>query len=117
MTSSQESSLFTNTGPWIRTIPLAELPVDGTGRAIQVAEQRVALFHHEGKVHAVDDACPHQGASLGDGVISNGDVTCPFHSWHFDLCTGQNTDSLDACVAVFPVRVDGDGVVEVQLPA
>ena len=117
MTSSQESSLFTNTGPWISTLPLADLPVDGTGCTVMVAEQRVALFHHEGEVHAVDDACPHAGASLGDGVISNGDVTCPFHSWHFDLKSGKNTDSLDACVAVFRTRVGDDGVVEVQLPA
>lgn len=115
MTASQES-LF-ETKRWIPTLPLAELPVDGTGRAVEVEGQRVALFHHEGQVHAVDDSCPHQGASLGDGVISKGDVTCPFHAWHFDLKTGKNTDSLDECVAVFEARVDGGGVVEVALPS
>ena len=82
---------------------------------VALAGRRVAVFHHEGRVHALDDTCPHQGASLGDGVISRGDVTCPFHAWHFDLVTGKNTDSLDACVAVFPTRIDAEGRVEVDL--
>ncbi len=116
MTASEESSLYSNLRTWVRTLPLAELPVDGSGRALIVEGQRLALFHHEGRVYALDDECPHQGASLGDGLISNGDVTCPFHAWHFDLASGKNTDSLDACVAVFPARVDDEGVVEVGLP-
>ena len=116
MTASQDSSSNTFAFIWTPALPLADLPVDGTGRMVELEGQRVALFHHEGRVHALDDACPHQGASLGDGVLSGGDVTCPFHSWHFDLVSGKNTDSLDACVAVFPARVGEGGVVEVQLP-
>ena len=115
MTTHQPSSPSTHQAEWHVALPLDELPTDGTGKALELAGRRVAVFHHEGRVHALDDTCPHQGASLGDGVISRGDVTCPFHAWHFDLVTGKNTDSLDSCVAVFPTRIDAEGRVEVDL--
>ena len=116
MTDTDESRPRTEPVTWHATLPLAELPTDGTGRTVEVAGRRIALFRHEGRVHALDDACPHQGASLGDGVLSGGDVPCPFHAWHFDLCSGRNTDTIDACVEVFPARVGTGGVVEVGLP-
>lgn len=78
---------------------------------------RVALFAIEGRLHALDDTCPHQGACLGDGVVVEGDVTCPWHSFHFDLVTGRNTDGLEHCVAVYATRLRTDGVVEVALGA
>ena len=70
---------------WVALLPLAELPTDGTGRALEVGGHQLAVFHHEGSVSVLDGTCPHQGALLGDGVISKGEVTCPFHGWHFDL--------------------------------
>ena len=107
---------------WHATIALDSLPTDGTGRVVELeiegASFRLALFVCEdGEVRCLDDACPHQGASLGDGVLAGGDVTCPWHAWHFDPKTGENTDGLDACVAVHPVRVNAAGVVEVALAA
>lgn len=115
MTTQERTSPPEGDTQWHAALPLADLPVDGTGRTVEIDGHRIALFHYEGRLHALDDACPHQGASLGDGVVSQGDVTCPFHAWHFDLVTGANTDSLDACVAVHPTRVDEAGRVEVQL--
>ncbi|MEM7518953.1 MAG: Rieske 2Fe-2S domain-containing protein, partial [Planctomycetota bacterium] len=79
------------------------------------AGRRVALFLIDGEPHALDDECPHQGASLGDGVIAGGDVTCPWHGWHFDPCSGKSTDGLDESVELFPARVDEEGWVEVAL--
>jgi nitrite reductase/ring-hydroxylating ferredoxin subunit len=95
----------------------AELPDDGCGLTFEIGSRRVALFRHEGRVHAIDDQCPHQGASLGMGIALAGEVTCPWHAWHFDLTTGQNTDGLAACVAVFPLRVGASGTLEVGLEA
>ena len=58
-----------------------------------------------------------QGALLGDGVISRGEVTCSFHGWHFDLVTGKSGDGLEECVAVHEVRVSQTGMVEVAIAA
>jgi len=43
-------------------------------------------------------------------------VACPWHSGHFDLRRGCNTDGLDEhAVRVHAARVRADGVVEVAL--
>ena len=95
---------------------MAELPTDGTGRALEVAGRQLAVFHHEGEVRVLGGVCPHQGALLGDGVISRGEVTCSFHGWHFDLVTGKSGDGLEECVDVHEVRVSQTGMVEVAIP-
>jgi nitrite reductase/ring-hydroxylating ferredoxin subunit/uncharacterized membrane protein len=40
-------------------------------------------------VKVIADRCSHRGASLSDGEISNGCVTCPWHGSRFDLSSGQ----------------------------
>jgi nitrite reductase/ring-hydroxylating ferredoxin subunit len=100
---------------WHALCARGELPEDGTGRTLEVAGRRLAVFWHDGAPRVVDDRCPHEGASLGDGVISRGEVTCPFHAFHFDLCTGRNADGLDLSIEVFQARLREDGTVEAAL--
>jgi len=100
---------------WHAVCARTELPTDGGGLGFEVEGRRVALFLHEDEVHAVDDRCPHEGASLSAGVIRRGEVTCPWHSFHFDLCTGRNADGLALRILVHRARVRADGTVEVAL--
>ncbi len=102
---------------WHPLVHETEVPDDGSGLCFEVGSRRVALFRHAGRVHAIDDQCPHQGASLGMGVVLDGEVTCPWHAWHFDLGSGCNTDGLAARVAVFPLRIGAAGRLEVGLEA
>lgn len=92
-----------------------DLPAEGTGRCLEVGGRRYALFRRAGGVHVLDDSCPHMGASLGEGVLSRGEVTCPWHGWHFNLSSGCNADGLDARVAVYPARIVGDRI-QAELP-
>lgn len=101
---------------WHDLGPLGDLPADGEGRTVEVAGRAIAVFVVEGEVHAVSDTCPHEGASLGAGVATRGEVACPWHSFHFDLATGRNTDGLACRVKVYPVRRTEDGRAEVGLP-
>lgn len=95
---------------------LGELPTDGTGLSLAVVGHQVAVFLIDGEVHALDDSCPHLGGSLGLGVVKDGDVTCPWHGFHFCLSTGKSTDGLDERVRVRPTR-QRDGYVEVAFEA
>lgn len=101
---------------WHRVATLDGLPDDGTGQTVTVGDHAVALFRVGVAVHAVADCCPHEGASLGCGVLSRGEVTCPWHGWHFDLESGQSGDGLDDVLAVYAVRLTPEGEVEVGLP-
>jgi len=76
----------------------------------------VAVFFDGEQYHAIDDLCPHMGASLGSGPLVDGVVTCPWHSWRFRLCDGAWCDNQSLKVDVFDVRVDDD-VISVRVPA
>jgi len=98
---------------WQPVARLEDLPSDGSGLSLAVGPHQVALFHHRGELFALDDSCPHMGGSLGLGVAIDGEVACPWHSFHFCLRTGKNTDGLDERVRVWAVRLAPDGRVEV----
>ena len=65
----------------------ADVPL-GEGRAVTVADRRVAIFHTEGGWYALDDSCPHRGGPLSDGILADRCVACPLHDRRFDLSTG-----------------------------
>jgi len=113
--SSEELPLFESLTRWTPLLPLTDLPTDGEGRTVELDGLRLAVFHLDGKVHVLDDECPHAGASLGSGICVSGEVTCPWHGWHFRLGDGENTDGLPDKVAVFAARVSPEGVVEAAL--
>ncbi len=93
---------------------LASLP-PGTGRAFVVAGTRVGLFNVDGRIHAIDDICPHAGASLSDGPLQGKVVSCPWHYADFDVTSGKSLcPPAYSDVKSFPVFVNGDSI-EVEL--
>ena len=83
----------------------------GEGRSFQVGERLVAVFLHNGNYFAIDDLCPHMGASLGAGYLDEeGVVTCPWHAWHFCVRDGKWADNPRLAVDTFEVRVVGDEI-------
>ena len=88
---------------------------EGRGATFTVGERLVAVFLSAGQYHAIDDLCPHMGASLGSGEVENGVVTCPWHAWRFKVCDGTWTDNPKLKVGNFEVRVVGDEI-QVRVP-
>ncbi len=88
---------------------------EGEGRTFRVGGKLIAVFLVEGRYYALDDVCPHMGASLAGGYIENGTVTCPWHAWRFRLSDGAWADSPRVKTGCYPIRVEGDEV-QVQLP-
>lgn len=60
----------------------------GTGRTVVVADQGIALFFVNGAYFAIDDACTHEDAPLGEGEMEGSVVICPYHDWRYDVTTG-----------------------------
>ena len=89
---------------------------EGIGATFTVGGRLVAVFLFEGKYYAIDDLCPHQGASLGAGEVQDGVVTCPWHAWRFRLCDGVWCDSPKTKIDTFEIRVEGDDI-QVRVPA
>ena len=93
---------------------VSELP-EGESATVEVGGRLIALFHHEGQFYAIDDVCPHMGASLGAGYLEEGVVTCPWHAWRFRVTDGTWADNPRIKIPCYPVRVVGDEV-QVQPP-
>lgn len=90
-----------------------DLP-EGEGRTVEVGGKLIAVFRHGGRYYAIDDVCPHMGASLSGGFIEKGIVTCPWHAWRFRLADGAWADNPRIQIGSFPVRVE-NGTIQVQL--
>lgn len=78
-----------------------------------VDDIEVAVFRSGGEWHAIEGRCPHKGASLGNGCVQDGVVTCPWHDWKFDLHTGEGVGREGVAVGTIPVRVD-EGMLQVD---
>ncbi len=87
----------------------------GEGRTVAVGDRLIAVFHEQGQFQAIDDTCPHMGASLGAGCLENGVVTCPWHGWRFRVADGTWADNPRLKIPSYPVRVVGDDV-QIQVP-
>ncbi|KAI2466365.1 hypothetical protein F4781DRAFT_405911 [Annulohypoxylon bovei var. microspora] len=59
---------------------------------------QVLVFKYKGKIHAINNRCPHSSYPLSEGIpfdiedfgiaLSAG-ITCPKHGWSFDLFSGR----------------------------
>ena len=88
---------------------------EGSGETFQVGDRLVAVFNERGDYYAIDDVCPHMGASLGAGEVCDGVVACPWHAWRFCIHDGTWRDSPRVKIDSFEVRVVGDEI-QVRVP-
>lgn len=97
------------------TLKLVDLP-PGESRCVQLGELQLGLFRDNGDLFAIDNLCPHRGAPLHEGFVTDGYVTCPWHQWQFQLNDGVCRNIPNVRVARFPVEVR-DGAIWVDVPS
>lgn len=88
---------------------------EGEGRTFTVNGRLVAVFCEKGEHKAIDDLCPHMGASLAEGPVTDGIVSCPWHAWRFRVSDGTWCDNPKIKIDSFPVRIVGDEI-QVSVP-
>lgn len=91
----------------LRVASTSDIP-EGESRAYPVEDRMIAIFHHGGQFYAIEDFCPHQGASLACGIVEEGAVACPLHAWRFRLSDGAWLDNPRIQVDAFPTEIDGE---------
>ena len=107
--------LFEKRTVWYKlfdSVKAAENMVDvGRVTTIQAGKKKICLARTTEGFFAVNDKCPHNGASLGNGYCtSEGSVVCPLHRYHFDLKTGRAKSGLGDVVETYPLEIREDGV-------
>jgi nitrite reductase/ring-hydroxylating ferredoxin subunit len=86
--------------------PVSDFPVN-QGVCVDVGGRKLAVFNTTGQYYAIDDACPHRGASLSQGSVTGSVVHCPWHGAEVDVRTGQCGPPAPAPVGVYDVSCDG----------
>ena len=80
--------------------------VPGAVHTVQIFGKRYALYKTDGgDFYATTDGCPHAGGPLAEGELDGFEVTCPFHSWTFDVRDGSCTSGQEMGVDCTAVRV------------
>ena len=76
-----------------RICSISDVP-EGSARAFSIGNLVVGIFHVGGQFYALEDRCPHAGASLARGTIEHDTtiVRCRIHHWGFCLQSGRYVD-------------------------
>lgn len=98
---------------WIPIAVASDCP-PGTSIERVAGDRMVAIANVEGRFHAIDGLCPHQGGPLGTGMLCGTVLTCPWHGWQFDVTTGRHRISPTVRQEVHEV-CERDGMICVRL--
>ena len=97
------------------SVALADELAPGQRKLAFVDGRSIVLFNVAGTIHAIDNSCPHNGASLASGQLEGCMLRCPAHGLRFDLRTGCVPGAGGLSLTTFPVRaVDGKLVVTLE---
>ena len=98
-------------GEFKKIATVAELPPSGEAREFQLDGQTICVANNNGRCTAMDNVCAHRGGPLGQGVVDEGKLVCPWHGWQFDLVTGKSEQSPTLGVDVYELKVEGEDVL------
>jgi phenylpropionate dioxygenase-like ring-hydroxylating dioxygenase large terminal subunit len=91
-------------GDWYPALRADELARGKTKTALLLGHPLLLGRKRDGTIFAMRDLCPHRGIPLSAGWFDGETVTCKYHGWEFDPCSGQcklipsltDADTLDA---------------------
>jgi len=96
---------------YIRIGSQADLPGNNEAREFTAGERVICVANVDGACSAIDNVCLHRGGPLGQGVVLDGKLVCPWHGWLWDPKTGEAAHNSAARVAVYSIKVEGDDVL------
>lgn len=76
--------------------------------------KKIAIIRlKNGKLHAVESSCKHQGANLLDkygSKLTTNIVTCPRHGWQYDMLSGECLSNDSLPLKTFPAEIRDDEI-------
>ena len=86
------------------------LPPADEAKEFPCGGKTICVANVNGSFTAMDNVCLHRGGPIGQGVIEDGKVICPWHGWAWDPKTGE-AGPLGAKLVVYPLKVEGGDVL------
>lgn len=84
---------------------------------VEIDEKKICISKLEKQYYAYTDVCPHAGVSLSDGgvLVKECIIVCPLHSYKFDIKTGRNITDEGYKLKTYPVRMNNDQLLEINI--
>jgi len=73
-----------------RVCGVEDIP-EGQGRMFRIGETMIGVFRTGGQFYAIENECPHAGASLAHGTVEGDTVRCRIHHWRLALSRRRQT--------------------------
>jgi nitrite reductase/ring-hydroxylating ferredoxin subunit len=85
---------------------------ENRGKKFQLdAETEIALFKIKGKIHAVDNICPHNHTpKMYNGFVKDNCVLCPIHFYEFNLSDGDSSTFEGGNLRIFETKIEDDDI-------
>jgi nitrite reductase (NADH) small subunit len=99
---------------FVRVCAVSELPGKEMAGEFTVQGRALCVANVDGSIAVLDGVCPHEGGPLGEGIIEEGRVVCPWHAYSFDLRTGVSPQDPELKAEVLEAKVEG-GELRVKL--
>lgn len=99
---------------FVRICSASELPPAGEAGEFMVHGRALCVANVDGVIAVLDGVCPHEGGPLGEGIIEEGRVVCPWHAYAYDVRTGTTEQDPDLKVEVLEAKIE-EGELRVKL--
>jgi nitrite reductase (NADH) small subunit len=99
--------------PFVSVAKVDDVP-PGTVKQVSAGEEDIALANVGDSFCAVQGHCLHLEGPLGHGKLEGRTLTCPWHGWQYDACTGLNEFDHAIQLRTYEVRVE-DGEIQVSV--
>ena len=91
---------------FVRVCPASELPAEGQVGEFTAQGQSLCVARVNGAIAVLDGVCPHEGGPLGEGIVEEGRVVCPWHAYAFDPRSGVSDQDPVVKVQVFQSKIE-----------
>ena len=65
---------------WFESVPSGKLPGEGEVCEMVAIGRPFCVARVNGEIAVLDGICPHNEGPLGQGIVENGRVVCPWHA-------------------------------------
>jgi 3-phenylpropionate/trans-cinnamate dioxygenase ferredoxin component len=94
----------------------ADAVKEDTPLSARVNEVAVGLYSLGGRIHALEDLCPHADALLSQGFVDGEYVECPLHGALFHIPSGKCTKGpAERDVTLYETRIEDNRIYIRQL--
>ena len=80
----------------------------GKAKLVRVHGIELGIFRVGNEYRAYRNLCPHAGAPVCKGPVTDMVLRCPWHGWEFDLRTGKHLLNPACRLESYTVEVEGD---------